>query len=265
MQIEQSDIVGQSSVARTADGWEATRIFLVRGTDGDAASRPYLAAITAGVPQLGDPHPAIAGIQCVSVEARPQDDQATIFAVTCVYRVPSESETPGAADGAGVLTLGATTVSDPTYVDINGELIAVTMRNPELVNQDGTPETVIGTVTTVVQAEVDRPQVTVRVVRTEDNPPFDRLVRFVGKINRGRWSGFEAQTWLCRNIESEPVAGGRHKVTYEMVYDARTWRLRATINVSGIVPRNAILGNGIEYFDVYDTEDFDALGFTVAR
>ena len=66
------------------------------------------------------------------------------------------------------------------------------------------------------------------------------------------------------DLASDPsLDRGRWLNTYEVVYRADTWRLRSDIEFNGAPPSDATEGNGIEFFDVYPTANFNNLGFSL--
>ena len=104
------------------DGDTARRVFHVAELSGAAEGRLHAATQAAGIPRVGDTHPAHPGLSVLDVAARPGGDP-TMALVDVQYGIPS-----GLAGGAGGLgdvdvSIQSDLVTRETIRDINGNFI----------------------------------------------------------------------------------------------------------------------------------------------
>lgn len=262
--LEASDTLDDGEVRNTSRGWEATRGFRVAGLSGPTARRLTDAVMFPGVPRYGERHPSLP-INVVDVQARYLPDSPHDVSIRVSYRVPDEEESLGGEDGEGEIEVDAVLISSMTYRDVHGEIMRVQYDGvPYLYTVNGETQSAGHVqILKVITATVERPQVTVRVNRTEGQPPIAKAIRYSGRVNQSAIWGYGAGTWLCRRISSRAVSGGRHKVTYELVLDPSGWRLEGAVDYTGLIPFDATPGNGIEYFTVYPSVDFAPLRLSI--
>ncbi len=244
-------------LVETPSGFSHQRVFDVSGLTEIGPARLFAAMQQGEIPVRGQPHPTIPGIQVLEKQARPLSG-SQVIRIRVLYGVPDEEEDVTSEDSAGRVEFGSSTISEQTIQDIRGERMLIRYSGTAL-----SPGAILQT--QVAQAEILRPRVRISVTRVQDQPlALDRAVEFTGKVNSTRWSGRAAKTFLCRSVNSQEVNRGvRFSVTYEFIYAPETWKFRPGIKIGGLLPDDAAIGNGIGDFDVFETADFNRLGFQV--
>lgn len=249
-----------------AIGVSATIQYLVEDVAGDAATRLRRARRAPGIPRVGQPYGAVPGIQVLSVRCAPEAEDSENYLVTVDYGRPDSETAATGASGVSQaeVSIDATTISETVFRDVKGRYLRVRYAGrPKLFDADtGNPvsSTFFVKQTTVEQVTVQRPSVSVRISRLEAVLPRQAPFRATGKVNSSVWSGFAPKTWLCTGITSAPEPGGRYRVDYAFVYAPDTWRAEVTALYQGFIPSDAVEGNGIEVYDVYEDIDFNQLG-----
>ena len=96
-------------------------------------------------------------------------------------------------------------------------------------------------------------------------PPDDLNRDHGGTVNEDRWSGYDPYTVRCEGFTGRGTLGSDlWRVTGEFMpapgprFD---WRAEVTTSVSGIIPIDAGLGNGIEIYEPYPVSKFSRHGF----
>lgn len=263
----QLDLVEQATIRQDASGIEAVRRGLLREVGGAAKERQRSALNAPGLPRYGDVYEPIPELRVVDIQLTPFD--VASWNVTVIYRVPTPTER------AHILPLGsvvdvqwfsANATVDRLY-DANGQrMFHWYAGNPtSLTIQSGNVVEVRSNTRQIgvkaERGEVPVPSAGARVTLTEASDPRTRL-GFIGKVNAGYWSGNPPKTWFFANL-----SGARERDrwinTYELLYRADTWRLRSDIEFNGAPPSDASEGNGIQFFNVFESANFNALGFSL--
>lgn len=251
------DITQGASFERAADGLRCVRVAVVTGLSGGAQDRLYAASTASGLPALGSAHPSVPAMRLTSIEAQPQGDSAAL--VRLVYRTPESI--PGADPADPTLPryeVGSSVVTTRTLTDAAGDPLEVSYDGAERLEDEPRTQR--------VNADVMRPQTTLRVVRVESSSPAAAARDKVGKVNGSTWQSGAAKTWLCTGIHGKSVdAGETWLVTYDFQFNPATWRRTVgfTSPRTGRVPSDASESGpelGIKTFDLYETADFSALG-----
>lgn len=250
-----TDVIESHTLRLTDAGYGIDRIYIVTDIGGTAEARLYNATLTSGVPQFGDPHPAVPDVQVTDVQASPIDGDPDAIQIRITYSVPDTDDAANEDEQiAGALTISSDVVTESTHFDINGELIKASY------------STALSVLTTNYSAiDVQRPQMRVSLSRTEAIAPKDAILNYLGRINSIDWSGFPAETWLCTGIDVSED-GEEFNVTYNFEYRERTWKgeLVLPINTTdaAVNPIDSDSGNGYALFDVYSQANFNDLGLT---
>jgi hypothetical protein len=111
--VEKETIIG-SNISRTLDGFADTAVFYVTGLDAVGSQKKFQAITTPGIPQPGNPHPFISGIQVLSIPSVKLHKGGFSAMVTVNYGVPPDEDSSGGGGGpdgsgslAGTVRLGA--------------------------------------------------------------------------------------------------------------------------------------------------------------
>lgn len=278
--------ITEGTVRRDASGWHATRVFDVQGVGGEAKARPYNAAqavlASEGV-AYGEPHPVIPGIRVAAINVEHVEKDPQVYRVTAEYSGDGEGAAPGLV-GSGIkgIEVSSSTVRTRGFRDVNGNLMIVTYTGPEFTIQVPGVSNVLGsveytdTVTRFVhnsqpqEAEFDLPTVTVTATIERPYPSFLVSRNTATRMNSAAWSGLPAYNWLSLGIDSTLNDSGAYDWRYIFAIspldpENGTWRFRAENNgFQGRWYSQATVGNGIEFFNVYRSANFDALfGFSL--
>ena len=255
-----SGTLGGETIKRNKDGFSVDRDFYISEVGGNAGSKLYTAVTMGGIPQYGDPHPTIPGIQVTSVSAEPYGGGSQIR-VSVSYSVPTVDETSEIeADDdttSGTVVLSSNTASETVFQDINGELLKATYG---VLQADGSNTTLQ---TKYAEADVERPQLRVDFSRTENTIPKAAINTYLGTVNSVPWSGYPPKTWLCTAISARQNKG-KYDVEYSFNYRPETWELEVVVGLTAEeaqdLPIDVDSGNGYARFDVYRLRDFNGLG-----
>lgn len=273
MAVVVKNLVSDAAVAIGADGIEATDSYLVSGLTGSAESRVWVATQQSGIPQYGDPHPAIPGIFVDSVSARPEAEDPAAFRVVVVSRRPvvDESDQPSATEideqDFGVLEYFYLSREEQTQFDANGDQITVTHTYA-----DDDPHQRGGlTVTQGGSVSVQTWQQGFRYTRRESRNPADLQVVYGSRLNRSRWNGYDERTVMCVGVDGRTDDGGATwTVTYSFLLDrVGQWRRSAIFadpEEGGAPPKGIELGSdAVKTLDVYPVVEFGGLRINLSR
>lgn len=266
----------EGSITRDSSGWRAVRSFFVElAAGGDPTSAPYRAATTTGIPAYGDPHPAVPSITASSVTTQHSEGDPLQYIVTVEYGGDESGVVPGAENtGIKAIDVSTSTVTIQTLRDYAGDLMTYTYTGPEFLLQFNSiePPTTNRFVESInaEPAEVDIPTSIVTVTITRNRPSHVRSRAVAGTTNDGAWSGLASRTWLCLGIDSSITESGKYDWRYVLAVAPKipgnpTWRFRSEIiRNNSWVRRDATIGNGIAFFDVYRPVNFTSeLGFEI--
>jgi len=249
------DLVPDQMVSRNSAGYEVERSYLVDAVGGTPETRLYNAITTAGVPQYNDPHPVFPDVIVTDVNARPYSGgNPNTIKVNVTYSVPNPDDidsTDDESSEADSISLSTGLTSEKVYRDINGEFMVVEFKGGTFVRK-------------YASADVQKPQVSVTLKRTETTIPKAAIAEYLGKVNSVPWSGFPAKTWLCTQIDATEDKPGIFTVDYVFSYNPLDWRLEVYQNLTqeqiDELPPDVDSGNGYGIFDVYEKIDFNSLG-----
>lgn len=252
MSIIQKNLVRNSTLTRTIDGYNLEVMHLVEIKTGTDESKLYSAITTAGIPQFGDPHPIIPDVIVTDIKASPDGSSPNIYMITVTYSIPDPEDSPNLEDeelGIGTVSLSTSLANEQEWFDINGEFLRVEYQQSTLFKA----------------ANIQRPQLGVTFNRIESSLPKDAITNFLGKVNSVPWSGFPAKTWLCTGIDAKEEKG-KFDVDYTFTHNDKTWHLELIVGLTAeevaSVPPNVETGDGYSRFEVYNSADFNALGLS---
>lgn len=212
-----------------------------------AATSMHDAATATGIPDYGDAHPSISGLQVVDIDAQPVEGKYSEALVTVTYRRPSASQKADPTDDNATPSRGlaASLVQKIANRDSAGNLVTVT--------HDGD--------TQVAQFGVDRPVVVLTFARREKNMPLTRALTYVGKLNSSSWGGLAARTCLMTNIRAESFDDGETwDVSYEVYHDPDGWDIEVFYRLGNGLPADGLTPTvGIKTVQVVGTENFSSL------
>jgi hypothetical protein len=157
-------------------------------------------------------------------------------------------------------------ITRDTGLDINGSVMSIdytghiwTRDSQGLISETSTDYSMFN----VARAELTEAIAVATYTKWVTSATAANITDYVGKVNDATWSGYAAGTWLCSSAIFEPESGGGF-LTYELQYNPRTWQFEAhliqTWGGFNVEPPEAVLNNGIEMFDVYDTAAFSGIG-----
>lgn len=259
----QLDILEGHNIQRTRTGWEITRPALVTELDGAGAERLVRALSAPGMPQIGDPHPYAPGavLEQVSVTSFDNDNGAARLAL--VYATPTADNSGGVVGRGGVRTLAveffASTLTERTSEDGNGNPMINFYRGP-VVGGLGSAIS-LELVRELVEADVFRPQLGVRIQHERPELPRTLAPKMIGTVNADDWSGYPAGTWLCIAFTAANDQGP-WVCNFEALYRATGWQLEHQVKINGIPLERAEVGNGIALFDLYPRVAWREMGLT---
>lgn len=250
-----TDIV-EGSITEREGSIEHTRVFYVTGLRGSGAGKLYSALSAAKIPREAERHPNIPGIRVISRDVTPAERDPNIARVSVLYGIPDLGVGGSSKSGAGQWSFSAELVSEVTTTDIN---------NKRMITEYVEGHSLSITLTTTVhEVGVDRPLMTARCRRTEGRLDVDKIAKYSGAVNSSTWSGFPAQTFLCR-IQADANTKGSYDYEYIFHYQPNTWRANLTAKVDGVIPLGATKGNGQEVFEVYPKQNLNALRLSIPR
>lgn len=225
------------------------RLFSARDIDTavPVAERTVHVASHPDLPQLGELHPANAAFYVDQVVARIRELDPSSADVTVQYKQldPNEAET-----GLGRLSYTVDLVDETTVFDRAG----VKMQQTYTGTSGGRTKT--------HQATVPRPTVTFELTKRYAVLPHANIESAGGKINATQWGRYVAERVLCRGAVTQELAHGVHRVTWLFTV-AESWQEEFPVDVEGSIPDDVTVGNGIAFFDVLPTFDFNLLGVRV--
>lgn len=248
-----SDIV-DGELSHDESGYKDQRTFIVSNLSGDAITKKYSASIAPGIPQRGDPHPAIPGIIVTSITVSIEGPdtyrvQVSYGAPTYERREPDEDP----VNNPPVLQISTTLQGATTAKDIDGDQLFV-----DFVDDNGNQFTQSG------EVELQIPFSMISIQRKERYTPLYKSLEFSGSVNKNAIGDFAPRTLLI-DISGDTDDGGlSYNVTYNVQYNPRTWdaeiffkdeetdRIHEDVNI-----RN---GNGYKRVRVYPEKDFNRLG-----
>ena len=214
------DIHSGHSVQADENGFSATRVFFVRGLQGNRPVRILNALLEPSVPQQGEVYPEFAAMAVVSRSAEPLPDSTVDAKVTVNYKlVTADQSTPGETQRTE-FEITSTVQSTQTQKDFENKQLFVdyffplNAVDPETGQKDdraGGP-----TIRQFGSVEKQVPLMVARARRKEKQDTREKAKVFVGKVNENEFLGDPPKFWLCSNISSRTTDGG---ATFDVVYE----------------------------------------------
>lgn len=243
-----ADYIPGSQGSWDIHGPQVTRAFLVSGVSGDANARLKNAIMDAGVPAVGDVHPAWSGMYCYSKSATPCKDDPAAFVVTAVYHGATYQLWPSYS-GAARMVIGSSVQNFQTTQDASGNQMWV-QPSPAYSGQAAQ----------LVVLSVQKPMYSIAYERLEPGDPSSKSQTYTGAVNSDVWKGGSVGTWMCTRLEGTTVDGVNYTVSYQFSYNPQSWTaVGAWRDSDGNVPPDAVDGAGLAGFQPYPTAAFAAL------
>ena len=263
-------IADAGSYIETAQGVVHVVRYYVDGVTGDEITRPVNALNASGLPRMGDPHRAVAGIQVVERTPIQAIDSPTKYFVDIRWAQPTAADANAAAQnrtgdygpvtwsGNGALT------SDETTRDAFGRVMLLDyMGKPEYTRPDINSGNIVASPTAhyfraiaPVRAERDVGLLEITASRWERRNPERVAATFGGKLNSGGFRSFADRTVLSTTMTFRDDADTGYQVEYSFIFNQSGWQLEEVISVDGSTPIDVRPGNGIHRFQLYPTVNF---------
>ncbi len=260
------DKVDNATVRQDAKGITAVRVAHLSNIGGRPDTVHADALSAAGLPRWGDTHPAFPTLRLLDIVLEAIDTRQWRGILT--YREPS------AEDRLFLAPLGTVAEVEWFSTQVTVDKLYDAEGNRMFHWYAGSPTSVLSVGGNIVEtrmaglralavkaerADVQIPSVGARVTMAEATNPRTRQA-YIGATNRGYWSGDPPQTWLFVGLAGR-FERDRWINTYELVYRQDTWDLESVIEYNGSPPSDATVGNGITYFRVYQSANYQQLGF----
>lgn len=270
MQVSELD-QGADLSASIERGYEVKRMFLVAGISGSRIAKGYIAVNAAGIPRIGDAHPAgIPFVIVTGLSSKPKGIKSENQEVTVTYSIPaSSSSQPIDETAQGVLRVGSSLTSKTTFKDVEGNQV-ILQHDFRDIAPDGS-ET-IRTEFQSVSIEYMVPTVIAQCTRREPKTPLLKSKQFVGWYNKFQIWGELPHRWLCTRIDGDSEDDGRsYTVNYEfqLAEPGETWDPTVVFidATTGAPPVDQITGQstlvegvGKKTVRIYGETDFSILG-----
>jgi len=249
------DIKKNSRITYGKDGYRAERIAIISGVTGDADELLYNALNDASMPAYGDAHPAIAEITLQSISVNPLGG-GNYQAIMLYY------QDDGTGQSTSTIRASASTASDETQSDINGDPLFFTITASTYASRT--------TQSQLFTAQVERPRHRLSFEYIGSAYPAAEINKYLGRVNDAPWNGFASKTLLCSSIDATSE-GDNYNITFSFDHAPATWQyvgaltgrdyqIPATAHPTD--PTDGVdLYDLAKRFDVYETADFSALGF----
>jgi hypothetical protein len=205
------------------------------------------------IPAYGTPHPSVAGLYVIKIDAEPISNSRTSARVIVRYATPEEASVPNVVRIAITGSSRAKLISkDPKdgaplivkYTDGTGAVLQEFLQVPAL-----SPNTIL------------------EFTRQEVLSPLKRSQQFRRTVNRSPWQAADAKTWLCRAINATSLNNlTRYEVKYIFEYDPDGWERLEYFHdpYTGKVPNDVAISSnndqGIAKVLPYGVMDFVQLG-----
>jgi len=239
-----ADIVSESRLEYSAEGYRVERRFIVTDISGSADGRLYAAMLASGVPRVGDFHPVIPGLQASRVTVSPIDPAQADVTVEYAAGSAGQSGAETAETGGWILEFSTNSSTERVWRDAAGNVMYDSSFSGSL---GGT------LTTTIYAAEVIRPRQVIRARRGDGAFSRRQLLIYGGQVNLSTWNGYAPRTWLCSGLTGSEADG----YTLEFSYNELTWDFETTqtFNTLGAPQPTNI-------YVVYKQADFSPLGIT---
>jgi hypothetical protein len=265
------DIIEGGRANQTTRGWELERVAIVTGAEGEGPNKIINASFADGMPQWGDPHPAVPTAWLAERTGEAVDTDTVKFRL----RYQEWPETTGGGTGPPIpeescpITVGTNVQQDTTNQDIWGNTIFLRVSYPSDDPDEAmrpTSTNTAGTHDVVAETSVLRPDTTISITYTETDSPMYKSNWYVGTTNIGGWSlhpEAAPDTWLCTGITgTSPNVFTPYEVTYTFAYKETGWNPKMSFKRrdNGSVPTFADDGIGKNVdMRVYWQTDFNDL------
>lgn len=262
------DLISTGVLREGPDGFEQTIVYRVRGVNGDEYSKRWNAIRQSGIPRVGQRHRALPQMRVIERSAESVGNEPATFDVVVQFAEPQAgvAEAIDRTKRYGPITWrgAGRSISRTTNLDINGKPMAVIYEGAPRLDEINLSTGVVNTATfgehlrtaEVTSVQVDEPLLALSASRWERDNPESKARRFGAKVNRDNWRGYPPLTVLANVMTFDVDPEGGWRVTYEFTYNPREWRVEAAVHIGGQVPQDARVGNGIDYFHVYERESF---------
>lgn len=211
------DILPGHGAKLTVQGWEFTRVAMVRGVTGEGHTK-LINAVLAVIEEVGGiyaEHPNMANTLIKSFDPVPKTPEEVEVRIIYAQRsrvVTEESQ----------IEVGSSITQVETNKDSAGNLITLSYAYP--VNYKGNDKYRGQTITQGGMIKRPVPTSTLSITRRESVSPLTKSQAYVGRVNSDVWKGGEIRTWLCTGITGRSDdSGDSYVVTYSFEYKFDTW------------------------------------------
>lgn len=250
----QIDLQEGHTIRETEDGIEVDRVAKVTNAGGVAPSILYNAMRRTKLPKFGSNYPGIPGVRLLEIEGTATGAREAEFILKYRKPSPTQDETLNEQNGIVSIDIDSTAVTERTTEDKSGKIM--------IVSYIGVPTGALPVEQAydLVEAEVYRPQLFVRIAQIRKTLPKTLSTQYIAAINSDRWSGYDRLTWLVQSIRTSKQEDNKFRVEWEFAFRRETWLVTHSIRINGRIPIDAAVGNGIQSFSVYDERPFARLG-----
>lgn len=252
------DLIDNTDLKRTSDGYELSRTAIVTGMTGSGHSRLYNAVNDVAMPNIGDSHPAVSSATLKEISTTYVDSETVKFKLT--YR--SQSFTWQKPFVANAIQVGSSVVQTQTNKDRTGVDFSLTYTYPTGYQRSphDTATTEAKEITQGATATLLAPQLRYSVQKIEFSSPESTAANYVGKVNSSGWRGYAARTWLCTNISGYSDDGGAtFNTTYEFQYNPDTWNVELVFIKDDGKPPSTTDANSKKTYSIYNEANFGAI------
>jgi hypothetical protein len=246
----------EGELSFTPEGIEVQRSFIVTGVTGIDSAKLYNAAISQGIPRIGDSHPIINGITVANITVTV--NEAGVYNVDVSYDVNKNTPPDEGNDQEGLfleptINVDATVTPLATQKDKDDIQLVI-----NITKADGTTDTQVGDV------EIQVPITVLSFTREETFSPVIKNLEFAGAVNESKIGLFPERTLLCTSISGTTNNEGlSYSVAYTFQHNPQTWDITAVYKDDETdKPHNDIdldTGNGVGIFRVYQEKKYAKL------
>lgn len=234
----------------------------------------YIGGGTTVMPELGDSHALEPGLLCVKIKPKVISTKTGTVEVAVTWASPDRVIFPQPPSGGstpveGILELDTTTVQVETNLDKDGKIMYVEYTYPANTPKDRLmPDPTSLTKKQIVKVQTEKQLSTYRLTKTEtisSRQLMDKQDLYVNAVNNALWNGCPEETCCCKHIGGTTKDNQVYEVTYEFVYNPDKWWIKAAYidPTTSLVPSDAILGNGIDFFYVKSAVSFNGLNISI--
>jgi len=206
------------------------------------------------IPMYGSPHPTVAGLYVMQIEAEPISNSRTSARVSVRYATPEQ---------ASVLNVVRIAITGSS----RAKLISLDPKDGSQFVVKYTDATTGAVLRQFLQVPTLSPNTILEFTRQEVLSPLKRSIQFRRTVNASPWQTGDAKTWLCRAVNATSLNNlARYEVKYIFEYDPDGWTRQEYFHdpYTGKIPDDVMVSQnndqGIAKVLPYGTADFTQLG-----